>query len=373
MHVAVGALLGAVVGELMLGRQLGRRALGWGALFGLLPDLDALPCLLMNEAWDLRIHHGLTHSILITLLLGWLLAKPLAKRWKKDKVAPRQAGLFVATVWASHVLVEVFTLRGVRIFDPFWGLPVSTGNLSVLDPVFAIPLLVAVIMAFFVKPKEWKKGKGRRSAWWCLGISSFYIGLSFWAQYAVGKGVTADLARRGVAASQRMESPTPFNILLWRVMVERPGEIWIGYRSITDSPELPVRWVVLPKGEQAMAKFKDEWEPKVVREFSKGWWIAREAPGGLWLADLRYAEGRTWDERGMAIRPGLAWTFNAAADSNRLHQKTPEARDAAEMLRRMARRVGGEVEALDPVPAGNKPTRLIGNPGNLQEYLEKQP
>jgi inner membrane protein len=34
--------LGAAVGEAVLGRQLGRRALLWGGICGLLPDLDVL-------------------------------------------------------------------------------------------------------------------------------------------------------------------------------------------------------------------------------------------------------------------------------------------------------------------------------------------
>jgi inner membrane protein len=34
--------LGAAVGEAVLGRQVGRRALLWGGICGLLPDLDVL-------------------------------------------------------------------------------------------------------------------------------------------------------------------------------------------------------------------------------------------------------------------------------------------------------------------------------------------
>ena len=37
------ATLGAAVGEMMLGKRLGNRALAWGALFGTLPDLDVVP------------------------------------------------------------------------------------------------------------------------------------------------------------------------------------------------------------------------------------------------------------------------------------------------------------------------------------------
>jgi hypothetical protein len=88
---------------------------------------------------------------------------------------------------------------------------------------------------------------------------------------------------------------------------------------------------------------------------------------------MRFGEIRTWDERGMAVRPKVAWTFEAAAESNRLRRKPPEeSRGAAEMLRRMSRRIGGEADALDTAPGVDKTPRLIGNPGNLQEYLSGQ-
>ena len=62
------AALGAVVGELTLGRQLGRRSLAWGALFGTVPDLDAFLLPFLNTAWDLGWHliGGATALVLIT-------------------------------------------------------------------------------------------------------------------------------------------------------------------------------------------------------------------------------------------------------------------------------------------------------------------
>ncbi len=362
------AALGAVMGELVLGRQIGRRAIGWGALFGTLPDLDVVLAPLLDTARMLRWHRGLSHSILIMFAATIWLAKPLSIHWKKDKVTPQRAALFVFLAWSTHVLIDVFTVYGTRIFDPFSGYPVSTDNLFIIDPVFTIPLLVAVVIGLFVQPKDWKKGKGIRSAWWCLGISCFYVGLSFWAKHTVSRQVEGDLARRGVTWQRRMEAPTPFNILLWRTLVDRPGEIWIGYRSVFDDPKLPVRWVIVPKGEAAMARHADAREVKTVREFSKGWWIAREAPGGLWLADLRFGEGRAWDERGVALRPSFAWDYDAAKEKDRLHARSPEARGGMEMLRRMFRRVFGETEAMDS-SGGNSMPRLIGNPGVIQEYL----
>ncbi len=376
------AALGAVVGELVLGRQLGRRAIGWGALFGTIPDLDVIVSPLLDTARNLSVHRGFSHSVLLMVAASIWLAKPLARRWKKDKVTPKRAGIFVFLAWSTHVLIDVFTVYGTKVLSPFSSYPVSFDNLFIIDLFFTIPLLVAVTIGLFVKPKEWKKGKGIRSAWWCLGISSLYVGLSFWAKHSAGKAVEADLARRGVSWQRRMEAPSPFNIILWRALVERPGEIWIGYRSVFDPAGQAIRWIVVPKGEEALEKFADEREIKTVRNFSKGWWIARKVPGGVWLADLRFGEGRTWDDKGLALRPVFAWTFQAEETKDRLRTRRPETRGGGEMLRRLARRATGETEAWDS-PGKNGAPRLIGNPGPastydpdsagfLQEYLAEQ-
>ncbi|HEY1122920.1 MAG TPA: metal-dependent hydrolase [Haloferula sp.] len=362
------AALGAVVGELVLGRQLGRRAIAWGALFGTLPDLDVIFTWILPTAWDLVIHRGISHSIFLMGLLTWLLAKPLAKRWKKDKVTPQRAAWFVFLAWGTHVLIDIFTVYGTGLLDPLPLPRLSMDNMAIIDPLFTIPLLVAVIIGLFVKPKEWKKGKGIRSAAWCLGISSFYVILSICAKFSVSRAVEADLAKRGVTWQRKMEAPTIFNILLWRTLVERPGEIWIGYRSIFDGSGQPIRWTVVPKHEEIAAKHADAREVKIVKWFSKGWWIARESADGVWFADLRFAEMRDWDERGVAFRFPFSWTYQPDSTKERLRIHEREARKPAEMLRRMGRRITGEEEAWE----GN--ARLIAQFQflALQEYLERR-
>ena len=360
------AALGAVVGELVLGRQLGRRAIAWGALFGTLPDLDVAFEWILPTAWGLVMHRGISHSLLIIGLLTWLLAKPLAKRWKKDKVTPQRAAWFVFLAWGTHVLIDVFTVYGTGVLDPLPLPRLSADNLSIIDPLFTIPLVVAVIIGLFVKPKEWKKGKGIRSAAWCLGISSFYVILSIWAKFSVSRSIETDLAKRGVAWQRKMEAPTIGNIVLWRAVVDRPGEFWIGYRSVFDPAGQPIRWTVVPKGEAIAARHADAREVKIVKWFSKGWWIARESADGIWLADLRFAELRSWDERGVAFRLPFTWTYQPDSTKERLRYQKREARDPAEMLRRMGRRISGEGAAWD----GN--ARLIGQFLALQEYLESR-
>ncbi len=60
--------LGAAVGELVLGRKIGNKAMMWGAVAATIPDLDVFARLWMNEIDALAVHRGLSHSILFALV-----------------------------------------------------------------------------------------------------------------------------------------------------------------------------------------------------------------------------------------------------------------------------------------------------------------
>lgn len=362
MDLITQAALGAVVGELVLGRKLGRAAIGWGVLFGVVPDLDWLLSLFVDTKWALRIHPGLSHSLLVILLFTYLLAKPLAKRWKKQKVTPKEAGLFVFLAWSTHVLIDCFTTCGAQVLWPFSGVPLSFDNLFVIDPLLTLPLLVAMIWGLFIKPKEWKKGKGGRMSAICLGLASCYVGLSFLAKHRVASDFERDLQRRGLKWERMMEVPAPFGILLWRGLVERNGEIWMGYRSLFDGDE-PILWTIYPKGEETLEVWRDNAEVATVRQFSKDWCLARPTPKGVWIVDLRFGEFREWDKRGLELRPRYAWEYQSEGRGDPLKKTHKVDRDTGPMMRRMWARIGGDEEDW-----GLKP-RLIGNPAVMQEYL----
>ena len=65
--------LGAAVGELVLGRKIGNKAMMWGAVAGTIPDLDVFARLWMNEIDSLAVHRGLSHSILFAVVAPFFL------------------------------------------------------------------------------------------------------------------------------------------------------------------------------------------------------------------------------------------------------------------------------------------------------------
>jgi inner membrane protein len=358
------ATLGAAVGEAILGKKIGNRALLWGALFGTIPDLDVIFNPFLDTAQRLAFHRGPSHSILIMVLASLLLAKPLARLWTRDKISPARAGTFVFLVWSTHVLIDCFTTYGTSVLWPFSDHRVGFNNLFIIDPLYTFPLLISLIWLAFYRTKK-NLAKRTRIGRYSLSISSAYVLFSLGMKFIASNAFDADLERRNITYERRFESPTAFNTLLWRSVVHRGDELWVGYRSVFDPSSKPVRWTVYPRQKHAVTPFEQEREIKTIQWFADDYWIARPHATGVWLADLRFGETRIYDGKpGMVdTRCVFSWSFEPKAEGDRLSSTRPEARNAKETLKRIGQRILGNSHTWEATP------RLAGHTGSLPEFL----
>lgn len=63
-------VLGAAVGEALLGRKVGNRAMLWGGICGTLPDLDVLANAVSDPMSALAYHRAFTHSLAFSVLIS---------------------------------------------------------------------------------------------------------------------------------------------------------------------------------------------------------------------------------------------------------------------------------------------------------------
>lgn len=97
--------LGAAVGEAVLGKKAGNRAMLWGAIAGTIPDLDVLSNYVADDLTALAFHRGFTHSILFAILAPFLYAW-LVDRFYKSGLY--QQKLYKSTMTGIWLLVYVF-------------------------------------------------------------------------------------------------------------------------------------------------------------------------------------------------------------------------------------------------------------------------
>lgn len=369
------AALGALIGELMMGRRLGNRALAWGAFFGLMPDiLEGFISTLLNTTWGLICERGLGHSLVMLALGSWGIGCGLERLWKREKIGRRDAGLFVLAVWVAHVLADCFSSAGAAVLWPFSGTRLAFHFLPHIDFLFTAPLVVTVVWLLCLREVKPKKTRGKKSApppskrrklcGWGFGLSLGYALLAIGMKFMASAGFDADLARRGTKFVRRMESPTPFNILLWRSVVDRGSEFWVGYRTVFESRETPVRWTVYLKSPENLNAVATMRETKTLMTLTDGWWLARPYAKGAWLGDLRFPESRVWGSKKTMVDSRLeqSWVINPTLKNDHLRSFSANSDNAGDYFKRLASRISGNHESWEANP------RLV-TAGSLPEFL----
>ena len=94
-------VLGAAVGEVVLGRRIGNRAMIWGAVAGTVPDMDVLGKYVLSELDNLGFHRGISHSLLFSVLGSFVFG------WLTDRLyrSPYHAWIAIGTKVAAAVVV----------------------------------------------------------------------------------------------------------------------------------------------------------------------------------------------------------------------------------------------------------------------------
>ncbi|KLN63991.1 metal-dependent hydrolase [Vibrio sp. VPAP30] len=220
------AALGATVAGAIAGRKCNAKVLLVGAALGTLPDLDVI--LDYGDAVQNTIkHRGFSHSLLVLLPFSWIISW-LYCHWKPDNFwnLSRTFSL-TACVLVTHALLDAMTTYGTQLIWPIQGY-FSLNSVFIIDPLYTVPLLVAIGVSLF------SNSRGSR---WCLSMlltSTLYLGWGYASQQIVASRVEDNLVSQNLPRQQVLITPTPFNTLLWRVIVMDEEEYWEGLASILD-------------------------------------------------------------------------------------------------------------------------------------------
>lgn len=292
--------LGAAVGEAVLGKKIGRKALLWGAVGGTLPDLDVL-VKYSDPIIDFTYHRSFSHSIFILSLLTpffvWLVLKihPTSKRYS------RQWALMIWLVFMTHIFLDCLTVYGTQIFWPLWNYPVGLGSIFIIDPLYTIPLLIGVIAALVLKDRQvWRY----RLNYIGLSMSTIYLVWSVSAQYFVINVVEDSLERQTIEYRQLLVSAAPLNTLLWRVVaINAEGDYYEGFYSLLDQSK-DVSLQIHESHNDLLADISESWPVKRLSWFTKGYFKVWEKSDEIIMSDLR-----------MGMEPNYVFSFAVAKNS----------------------------------------------------------
>ena len=225
--------LGAAVGVAVMGRRSAVwKAALWGGVCGTLPDLDAF----INHGdpiSNMTLHRTDSHALLWLSLLAPLLAAGLA-HFIKDRAQFKAWWLATWLALVTHPLLDLMTVYGTQLLRPFDSTPYAVGSIFIIDPLYTVPLLIGLGVALRRGRDTTRVASGLRWNQAGLWLSTAYLGWSALAQQHVTTLAHAAIRAQGLPAQQVLVTPTPFNTVLWRVVVMTPGAYHEGFYSLLD-------------------------------------------------------------------------------------------------------------------------------------------
>ncbi|XRE44534.1 Membrane-bound metal-dependent hydrolase [Tenacibaculum discolor] len=273
-------VLGAAVGEAVLGKRVGYKAMLYGAIAGTIPDLDVYIGKFFDTVTALEIHRGFTHSVFFAIVFGWIFGWLISLYEKK--ASTKEWALLMFWGLFTHPILDAHTTWGTQLFWPL-DIRLAFKNIFVIDPLYTIPFLVFLLMAMFQSKASKKRRKYNNLG---LIVSSSYMAITI-----IVKGITYTkfanaLKEQEIAYKEIETKPTPFNTILWSANVETEDAYLIGYYSFFDTK--PIEFYSYPKNHYLLGDYKDDTSVKRLIKITKGWYTVSEKNNMLYLNDLRF-------------------------------------------------------------------------------------
>ena len=288
MDSVTQAALGASVAGICAPPGHRRKALLVGAALGTLPDLDVLIDY-GDPVANFTYHRGFSHSLFVLFPFAVILWLILRTWWAP--VRDRQWRWFAAIMLTlvTHPLLDAHTVYGTQLFWPMTSPPVMWSTLFIIDPLYTLPLLLGALFAA-VRPAA-KSSRVLLTAG--LIISSTYIGWSWIAKTIVER--EASIALRAVALEEapRFSIPTPFNTLLWRVVVLTDNGYLEGYNSLLVD-DSPMHFQAYTSDFATLREVKNIWAVERLRWFAHDFLKSEVKGDKLILTDLRMGAEPTY-------------------------------------------------------------------------------
>lgn len=276
-------VLGAAVGEVVLGKKVGNKAMLWGAIAGTIPDLDVAANFFVDSLTATEMHRAFTHSILFSVLFAPVLGFFISKIYKSKEVTKREWSWLSFWALFTHPILDCHTTFGTQLL---WPLPhkLAFNNIFVVDPLYTIPFLVLLIIASFYKRTSRTR---RRLNWIGIGISSAYLIYTLYVKLYVHNTFEKSLVEQNISYNRISTIPTPFNSILWTGMAETDTSYYTGSYSLLDK-ERKVDFIKIDHDKYKINQFNGSETLKRLKFLSKDWYTITERNDTLIFNDIRF-------------------------------------------------------------------------------------
>ena len=303
-------VLGAAIGEAVLGKKIGRKAMLWGALADTIPDFDVFSSPCVTQAQQLLIHRGITHSFFFVLLMSPLLGWLFSNWFKKAEVTWKSWTWLFFLGMFTHVLLDSLTAYGTGWFEPFSDYRVSFNTIFVADPFYTLPFLTCVLVALIARNGSQKRVQWNKAGLWISSLYLIFTIVNKWHVHDVMK-TAFDTKKEG--ADCFITTPTPLNNFLWMAYTHDSSGTWIGYYSIFDKSK-NIEYRRVNRNDSLLQPFASDESVQLLKRFSKGNYVISKEDSIVYFNDIRFGQIAGWDNTDASFP--FSYAMNKSADNS---------------------------------------------------------
>ncbi|QHI36569.1 hypothetical protein IMCC3317_19320 [Kordia antarctica] len=275
------ATLGAVIGEVILGKKIGSKGAILGAVIATIPDLDIALLPFYSDIERISIHRGFSHSILFSLIGAFLIAFILSKiKWTKHVLYWR-LWVFSWLALITHMLLDAFTTYGTQLLLPFSNYRVSFDSINIVDPFYTVPLLIGLILSLTLFRNKKNRGLFSKIG---LVISTLYLVSTLGIKSYVNQKFDAQLKAENIPYKSLLTVPVKIGSVSWYGVAKTKNSLFIGkYNNLSQNPitftEFPINDYLLDNIDAELAS--------TLKWFSKGFYTVAENDGKIRLYNMQ--------------------------------------------------------------------------------------
>lgn len=216
-------VVGVAASQLVSERKHKVAAAVIGFFSGMAADLDVLISSSEDPLLFLEFHRHFTHALVfipIGALLCTLAFRAVFRSWfRRHDFSFNVTYLFSFVGYATHALLDACTTYGTQLFWPFSDMRVAWNNVSVIDPLFTLPLLVLVFTAAYKRSS--------RLAWIGAVYAFAYLGFGGLQNHRASSQAYNLAQSRGHSPLSLGVKPSMANLIVWKSVYEHDGRYYV--------------------------------------------------------------------------------------------------------------------------------------------------
>jgi len=282
MEIFTHILLGAIVGGLFSAKYIGNRALLWGALISLIPHVDMLIMLFLDPLHGLYVLRGISHSLVFIIVITPFVAMAIQRVSKNEHMTLARWTRLVFALLLTHVVYDIFTIRGVGLFEPFFDKRFALCSIADFDMFFVIPLIASILLALQVKQYRHKS----IIAWFGIFISILYISFTFLNKLYIQSEFEKKLVQEHIRFDRTEIFPVIGSNFLWNCVAQDRDGFWMCYETNFSKHNFEMNLSM--RNDYYIFDFENDSRIQKIKSSTKDYYVVQKMGNGdVFIYDLR--------------------------------------------------------------------------------------